>query len=473
MKNLILFILFIHVNYADSQQLIGEFENAFGGQFTDEDRIVMICNDCPDVAPNTVVFLRYNNSIWQLYDSLSVHALYPNMTIGRIKLTDDESTISIMLSDPSNTLLNDDDDILLIYKKSQLNWDLVFQKENIIINSTDYGAVYNTEFSEGGDTMILGYTNIEPGIGSLISEITLDIYSYNTNTYQLIETLKEELICDDKFKMYYYYSINEIIIAPASEIPKRDYYFIRYSFIDSIWQKIDDFLEIEDNEFDFTFLQKNGNRNNYLLGTSTFNSRSEKKITLEDFRSQDNIEFNREIIFQQLGRNYTLGDMAASEDLNKVAIGLYDPIPSSTVDTVASIEYLSFSENNILKQYSFSFPLIDFPGYYGDVGAFNLSPSGDKILLQRKRGTQVYDMSDFLSNTSSISEDDEYQHQNLTGSTIDLRQVEDLKIYNSIGQLIIETTTESIDLSAMPSGMYILHYLKEGSVTHVRKVMKF
>ena len=465
-------INFIFFSGLFAQILIGEFTNSFSGQFLTDESIILACNDCTDISQNTIAFYQYDGSGWALFDSFTTSTYYPNLFIDRIDVSKDLSTVSVIMNDPNNTLVNDNDDVFLIFRKNIGSWGLIYSRENIIGNYSGNSNVFNSSLSESGNDLIISYSNVEPGTSGIASKITIEILRYSDNKYNIIQTLAEDIISRDRFYMNYLYKSNEILIHsglgsfPSGEI------FHRFALINGTWVKLDNFIEEKDNEFDFAHLSSDYVDDSFLL-TKAYSSNADNKLTIiESLVNNGNSEFERTIIYDRIDLNFYLNFISTSDNLKTISLN-YVANTFSQTDTSTFIDYLKLENGLLKKVQTFSFPLESTPNFFGDIGGGQISPNGNKILFHRGLGTQVYDMSDFLSNTSSISEDDEYQHQNLTGSTIDLRQVEDLKIYNTIGQLLIETTTESIDLSAMPSGMYILHYLKNGYVTHVRKVMKF
>ena len=453
-----------------SQTLIGEFDRMYGGQFISNDQIALICNDCNNTSNNSIVFYEYVNGVWELYDQLTTTLLYPDMVIRKYVISEDNSTLSIILGDPSNTLVNDDDDVHLIFKKVDKNWILVFERIGVIETEFVGYSPYSIALSEDGNILITSSSNITPGTTSVISEISFEILEFVDGHYILGSSFTENIYSQPNHLMRYFSSCDEIYLYAPSNVRDQTYHFIKYTLEDSTWQKADGFIENEDQGFLNKYIATNQDCSNFVFAKSYSQNNDEKLTEIELISFDNNSIMERNLLYRTYTPDFTMFGMSASDDLKFLSLDFLNDKFSSDLDTASFIDYFVLVDLQISQHYKFIFPS-EGPGSLG--GYSQVSTLGDKIIFYTNPKTQVYDMSDFLSNTSPISEDDEYQHQNLTGSTIDLRQVEDLKIYNTIGQLLIETTTESIDLSAMPSGMYILHYLKNGYVTHVRKVMKF
>jgi|GEM_PF-2566282 len=470
---ILILVLCCCVKFCSSQELIGEFKHAIDGEFLADDRLVLICNECDDLPSNTVAFYDYDGYQWSLYDSLTTMQYYPDMSISRLSLSKDKSTLRLMLYDPNNTLVNDDDDLLLVFKKRNNTWVRIFTRTDLTDHKVGDESLVNIALSYDGNILVIGYTNLPPGAGGNSSKIITEIYNYKNEEYSLVQTIEEDIYCRDSYYLKYLTETNDILISPKNEFFERERIFIKYSLIDSNWVKVDDYLEVIGEPLDLNIIEDNLEGDEFILARSNSSSIAhEKTIELEHIEVDENNEINRTVIFRATDPEFRLFNMSASDNLEIVSTDIISNLSSSENDTTQYIDYLQLDNNIIVDSYRFSYPVIDPMRYSNDLLHSRVSPSGRYILFRRAKDTYVYDMEKFLSSTEDLDGDDSYVQFHLSDNIIHSDQSDEIKIYDLIGRLVIEDTASSIDVSTIPSGMYVIHFLRKGKILGVEKVMK-
>jgi len=440
----------------------------FGGQFINNDQIIMICSDCDILPKNTLAFYKYDNEAWDLYDQITTTQLYPDFVIRKYVVSQDNSTASIILGDPSNTLLNDDDDIHLIFKKFNNDWNLVFEKKGIIETEVYGTSPYSIALSEDGNTLLTSSSNITPGTSSTISEISIEILEYVNGSYIPKTSFIENVTSHPNHLMRYFSSCEEIYLYPTYQVGDQTHHFIKYMVKDSIWQKVDGFIENEDQGFLNKYLTTDQDCSNFIFAKS-YSQQSNEKLTELEFISYDNnSNLQQNLLYSTETPDFTLTGMSSSQNLQSISLDFLTDVFSSDIDTASFIDYFVLADLQISQHYRFIFPS-EGAGSFG--GFSQVSTLGDKVLFSTNPKTQVYDMSDFISSTETVENDNTTQ-QNLTDSTLHLKIAETIKIYDMHGRFIMDHRGRNLDMSSLPSGIYILHYIKGNKVIHVERVVK-
>jgi len=471
MNRIILMVLFFGVNLALGQTLIGEFSDATDGNFISENRIILHCNECPDLPKNTVAFYSYDGEDWTLYDSLTTRQYYPDRNISRLALSKDESTLSLMMYDPENPFVNADKDLLLVFKKINGSWTVVHTITDITHYIVSLGAKFHAVLSGDGNTLVTSDTNVPTGVGAIASEIITKVYNYKNDEYVLSQVLKKEIYCADYYHLKYLTEKDEIIISPHNESSERDNIFIKYSLADSIWIEEEEFIDRTWEQLYFNELESDITGDNFLFAKSSSGFEAVHKMKLEYISVLENDEIERTVIFTQDIPELRIMSFSASDNLSIASIDINNGFLRDT-DTLSYIDYLILEDNEITDSHRFSFPIEEDPGNkFGKVRYSEVSPSGRYILFNRAADTYVFDMVDFLSSTAEI----EYNFSsllNLTESNLTFDKPVTVKVFDLAGRLISEYAGSTINMYHYPSGMYIIHYITEDKVIKVERVVK-
>jgi hypothetical protein len=466
---IILLITFALCENNLAQTLIKTFDYS-QSQMVNDSVIIMACNECENQTDHTIVIVHKNEGNWDIEESFTPTDYVSNMmSIANIKASADGLTISVSLINTEDNIDNNQlDDALLVFRRIDNNWHLVFRLENITI-STLYGTDrVVTDFSDNGDIFVLSSNNYFNDFQ--VEPLLTKIYNYVNGEYILTAHFTESEWYGDRLFLNLLKDNETIILSQVKVYNWTNKRFAQYNLLDNVWQRGDSFGEKEEEDITSNFLVSNKDVSSLVTCKTDLNLVKVFNPQIEIFQQDD---FGAWIITSdsyEIDDNYEIINLDISNSGNIIALTADHHF--SLKDTLAFVDYLKFDSEEFIRLFRLSYKYPDPIDKYGLTGMIDVSPDGRYLLVQKWPQTLLYDMASLLgldtksfdNFTDCVSFGGRIFPKPTLGSletkNINFNQVQ---IINSLGQHIATQQAGNLSLLDYSKGIYHLIFELDGN----------
>lgn len=429
----------------------------------------MACNDCKDLPDNTVVVIYKNDGEWDSEDYLTPADFISDMMISNIKASADGSTISVSLFNIEDNLdMNALDDAVLVFRRFDNGWSLVFRLENITISTLYSTDRVVTDFSDDGDIFVLSTNNYFNDFQA--EPLLTRVYNFINGEYILDAQFAENEWDLDRSFLNLLKDNKTIIQSQLRVYEWTDKRFAQYNLIDNKWQRGDSFGEKEGEDLSYNILVSDKDVSKLVTCKTDANYSKEFNPQIEIFEKNQSDAWETTYEPYEINDEYEIIDLDVSDSGDIIALTAVSDFHLR--DTLSFVDYIKVEKEQMKRLFRLTYKNPNAIDSYGLTREIDLSPDGTHLLVQKWPQTLLYNMSSLINPETEISNDSAdceiiggriFPNPTsglLTTQNINYNQV---NIMNSLGQQVGTQQADNLSLVEYPKGIYFLMFKLNGN----------